>query len=255
MARSENERGMPVVFKHRIVGAVVLVALAVLVLPVILNLPAPVAQERPAVGAEPGKEATKLFVSRITPAGETTKPEQVNKSVSGALPPVVAQPAPAKPDLVPTIPPKAEGPAKAETAAADKPKSKPPATGVTPVPKAETSETAKAAGATVAKPAAEKPKEVTAVKTNEVVAEQKPVKVKSGWIVQAGVYSQQVNADRIAARLKSAGYRPTVGPVSYTGKQYFRVYVGPYATRDEAARVSAKVGPALREKVAVVAFP
>jgi cell division septation protein DedD len=92
-------------------------------------------------------------------------------------------------------------------------------------------------------------------KPKDVAGEQKPVKEKSGWIVQTGVFAQRANADRVAARLKSGGYQPSVGPTTQKGVALYRVYVGPYASRDEAARASLRVGQTLHEKVAVVAYP
>jgi DedD protein len=259
MARSESEREAPVVLKHRIVGAVVLVSLAVLILPVVLNPTAPVAQVRPAPGADAGKDGTKLFVSRITPTGEGTKPEQVQKSVSGTLP-APATPA-AAPDPVPTIPaPRDQAKAEPKEAgkAIEQSWTRPPApatTTPTATAKAAMPEETKSGGATSRESSAAKPAEAVTSKVKVAVADKSAARDKPGWIVQAGVFAQRENAERVSARLKSAGYRPSVGPVSYRGKNYFRVYVGPYASQDEARRISARVGQALHEKVAVVAYP
>ncbi len=189
--------------RHRIVGAVILVALAVIVLPMVLN-------DEPPIATEPVLE---------TPAAEPR--------TSGVLP--VDEPVPAVTDRdLPVAPSRSTRivtvPVDPITTAArperpgDAPSAKPapavPATGVEP------SRTA--------------PPPAASTKTSVATP---PVATRSGWIVQVGVFSQADNARRLQERLKAKGYAVTLDPPGASRGKTVRVEVGPY--KDQAAAKSA----------------
>jgi len=118
--------------RHRIMGAVVLVSLAVIFVPMILeDRPShePVPEQAVSI---PGKDS-RLFVSKITPIETTTStdPAPVKESPAGPAPEAAAAPGP-KAAAAP-----APAPAKSETSpapepAASKPAPAPPANAVAP---------------------------------------------------------------------------------------------------------------------------
>jgi len=65
-----------------------------------------------------------------------------------------------------------------------------------------------------------------------------PVKPAEGrYVVRAGSFTNQANAQRAAATLRERGYLPQVVSFTKDGKAYNRVTVGSYATEDEASEV------------------
>ena len=58
----------------------------------------------------------------------------------------------------------------------------------------------------------------------------------TGIFVQAGSFSVQENAERLGEKLKSLG-SVQVTPVNVSGRQFWRVRVGPIASVEEADRV------------------
>ena len=70
---------------------------------------------------------------------------------------------------------------------------------------------------------------------------QKPGSIRSGWAVQAGVFSKPANADSIAKILRSKGHRPQVTNTKTSTGRAKRVWLGPYATKAEARAVSKRL--------------
>lgn len=193
--------------RHRIVGAVILVALAVIFLPMVLN-------DEPPTGTEPVVE-TPVADTRVTgvpPADETT-PEAADRDLPVAAPrstrivtvpvePVTTTPRPERPvdapaaRLAPVVTPSQSPVARAEPA---------------PAPLANTSK----------KPAVATPSTA----------------VTGGWVIQVGVFSQADNARRLQERLKAKGYAVTLDPPGTPKGKTVRVEVGPY--KDQAAAKSA----------------
>lgn len=73
-------------------------------------------------------------------------------------------------------------------------------------------------------------------------AKPKPVatELKSGWVVQVGVYSKSENATAVAASLKGIGYAPKVSDIKNKPGMK-RVWIGPYASKNEAQNTSKKL--------------
>lgn len=57
---------------------------------------------------------------------------------------------------------------------------------------------------------------------------------KGDWVVQLGSFGEQENAKRLAQRVNTYGYKPDVSNHRSSGRAMYRVRVGPYATRAQA---------------------
>lgn len=203
--------------KHRIIGAVIVVSLAVILVPIILDRREPPAElKNPSAARESKPGETRVVV---TPVGElgTAPARPVNQPVADKpvpSPPVVTDPVPA-----PTRPPP-----------------EPPA-------------------APVAEPAPAAPVKKVPAKTATKTDGKKTEKLKKGWVVQVGVYSNADNAERMTARLKALGIKVSSEPITLSGNKATRLRVGPYRDRATAERQQVRIQKELGEKVSVVAWP
>lgn len=199
-----NPRGdnMEQNLKQRLVGAIVLVSLAVIFIPIILEGPDEAWKPRSHSIPEPPQMDYRASMQLPLPT-DTAQPEEADNTATAEerdstlpLPAESTAPAPASQQAEPAAPPEPEPEPQSKPVAAPKPvaavKSAPPA--------------AAAASSTPALPA--------------------------GWYVQVGSFSQQLNASGLRDRLKSAGYNTRL---QATGDSY-RVLVGPSGTRGEAEK-------------------
>ena len=65
------------------------------------------------------------------------------------------------------------------------------------------------------------------------IALSKPRTAASGWFVQAGAFSDERKAKRIAAKMRVSG-KPMVQPAWINNRYIYRVLVGPYAEKSQA---------------------
>ncbi|HLW73605.1 MAG TPA: SPOR domain-containing protein [Gammaproteobacteria bacterium] len=72
------------------------------------------------------------------------------------------------------------------------------------------------------------------------------------WLVQAGSYSSESNADKVVKTLEQHGFRASVSRILKSGHSYYRVRVGPYAARADADKAAAAVAKAYAGKAEVV---
>jgi len=182
--------------KQRLVGAVVLVVLAVIFVPMLLTggtRTSPSPATRNVDIRLPGKE----FSSRIVPLERAEPPVPVKAPASATSLPAVAPP---KTGEKPKT-------ASAQSRVAKKPK---PSVQKTPV------KTATAKKAAPAKPAKDQRVGLTA------------------WAVQLGSFSKSENAAALRDRLQASGYTAFVAPSYGKSGKMTRVYVGPELARDEA---------------------
>lgn len=185
--------------KERLVGAAVLVAIAVWLIPWVLD--------GPEDGAETQASALQL------PSAEEPMPMRTQTLKLGDAPEGRAQPAPAELSL----PPREAAAATAEP---------------TKDPQAETT-LAAATGATERPPpAATPPKPEPAAVATQPKPEQP--KAVGDWTVQLGSFEDEANAKRLAQRAGTFGYKAEVSSVRQSGKTLYRVRVGPQATRAAA---------------------
>ena len=199
---------MDLSLKQRLLGAIVLIALAVIFIPMLLSGPAPKQTSETvnlAIPPAPDRE----FQNRVLPVDAT----QQQPTAAGASPDLTKSETLA---TVETPPRPAEIPQPVEPVPA------------TPAPAATKPETPP-----VAATPAPKPEPPTA-------ADKAPGRAASGrFFVQLGVYSSQKNADDLVASLKQAGYPAFAEASEYQGKPGQRVRVGPF--EDKAAAEASRL--------------
>ena len=208
--------------KARLIGAGVLVALAVLLIPELLSgrkTPESVAEE----GADP--RGTRTFTIELGQA-----PGQATRSPMTTSAPVPS-PTPANPLPVPPVAgqgsePPAGQPAETVAGAAQTPGPEP-----APTP----------AAALAAKPVKSAPPSVEAAPDAAVRSEAKQPPTQSapsgGWAVQVGAFGSADTARKLVQDLGGAGYRAFVSPVNRGGKTLYRVRVGPADDRAGAEQL------------------
>lgn len=205
--------------KARLIGAVVLVALAVLLIPELLSgrkTAEPVAEE----GA--GPRGTRSFTIELGPA-----PGQAARGPTSST--ATAPPGGAESGAVPvpaTVDVGAEQPAEPVAEPADSSKREAAAA---PAP----------ARVAQAPPAIPPPGD--AQPAAPARAEPKPPPAPSasagGWAVQVGAFGSADTARKLSQDLSSAGYRAFVSPVNRGGRTLYRVRVGPVGDRAGAEQL------------------
>ena len=199
---------MDLSLKQRLLGAIVLIALAVIFIPMLLSGPAPKQTSETvnlAIPPAPDRE----FQNRVLPVDAT----QQQPTASSASPDLT------KSETLPTV---ETPPRPAEIAQPTEP------VPATPAPATAKSETPPAP--------APKPEPPTA-------ADKAPGRAANGrFFVQLGIYSSQKNADDLVASLKQGGYPAFAEASEFQGKPGQRVRVGPFEDRAaaEAARLRIK---------------
>jgi cell division septation protein DedD len=66
------------------------------------------------------------------------------------------------------------------------------------------------------------------------------VAASTGFVIQVGAFGERAGAERLAADLRSKGYRVTLSEGDSGGARW-RVRVGPSATREEADRIASRL--------------
>jgi DedD protein len=204
--------------KARLIGATVLVLLAVLLIPELLSGRKAAA---PATVQDAAARGTRTFTIELAGgSGGST----VTEAPAPAAPPATQAPAVGEPAGITAQ--QAETPAEstAETPAAE---SRPvPQTATDSVRVAQATDTPSAPPATVAAPPASEP--------DAAIAPAPVIPARGGWAVQVGAFGSEASARKLVDQLREAGYRAYIAPVSRGGKTLHRVRVGPEAARAEA---------------------
>ena len=200
--------------RHRIVGAVILVALAVIFLPMVLNDEPPPTGTTPVVetpvadtrmsGMPPADDAAPAVTDRDLPVA----PSRSTRIVTVPVDSVATVPRPERSGDALSAKPAPVAPSAGPVATIEPSRIEPQPS---PAPVAGTSKKAPVAA--------------------------RPTTTSSGWIVQVGVFSQADNARRLQERLKAKGYAVTLDPPGAPKGKTVRVEVGPY--KDQAAAKSA----------------
>lgn len=201
--------------KERITGAVVLVAFAVLVVPVFLDgsteVPATTVTETVTL---PGQSAGARSQQTIVLERNREEPmpsAQVEQTVAEAAPPPAEKPV-----------------QKAEPT--ERPSPEEEVANVESAP----AQTAKAAPEKQT-PDRERPSEKAATEP------QKAASTTGMWAVQLGSFSNRQNAERLAADLRGAGFAAFLSQLGTDGGELHRVRIGPQKDRDAAESVAAKL--------------
>jgi DedD protein len=183
--------------KARLIGAAVLVALAVLLIPELLS-----GRKQESATAAPQvatARGTRTFTIELAGGSQgSTLTETPSTAPAAPLP--VPQAAEAGPQPAPVTESQPE-----RVAQAAEPEPSPPATPAakTPVPE-------------------------------PVSAPPPAIPARGGWAVQVGAFGSAASATKLVNQLQEAGYKAYVSPVARGGKTLHRVRVGPEAERSEA---------------------
>lgn len=187
--------------KHRIVGAIILVSLAVIFVPMILDEREP-AMKADAVAEIPDRAAsaapqTKVVVSRLdAPAPHATPVQEPSAPPAANPPPPAPSSKPADPaQPAANAPPPAAAPPIAGQAFARSASLSPPAKAVAP----------------------------------------------GGWVVQVGTFANLDNAEHLRRRLRQHGHEVRSETVSLGNTKAVRLRVGPFADREAAVRAQERI--------------
>ena len=213
--------------KERVIGASVLVVLAVWLIPWVLDGPVPDA-ETGAVQAPSAERSAPLRTQTIrldnnqlvpAPAGETDIPAtpvaQGSQDDSGD--PV---------DITAATLPDADAPATPSMRA------------TTEVELDAPSANASVVAANAPRPVVSEPSAPASVTTAATTV---PAATGPGWFVQVGSFADEENARRLAGRLADAGFTARLYPHTSGGRQMFRVRVGPQPDRDGADEIASSL--------------
>ncbi|WP_405234239.1 SPOR domain-containing protein [Lentisalinibacter salinarum] len=232
--------------KERLTGAIVLVAVAWLVIPVFLDGPE---EETGTVRQSvdlPGQEGQPTRTRRIVldPRSETVRGEEAGEKITDPPPATRRLPAPASGSGSAATP--------GDTAAAGEEASSADAA-ADPEPTGAAQENAADRASQAARepePGPEpqpRPAAASAQQSSATAAE-------SLWAVQLGSFSNEENAEGLAADLRDQGFPAFLSRVQSGGRTLHRVRVGPQGSRDEAEKVAAALAKA-GQKGQVVTHP
>ena len=91
-------------------------------------------------------------------------------------------------------------------------------------------------------PGRQAPQPATETAPDAAVVEPPPAAVPASFILQAGAFSSEEEADNLRARLALMGLESSVQPHAVAGKDtLYRVRLGPFATMDDLKRVRAEL--------------
>ena len=197
--------------KARLIGASILVLLAVALVPELLSGPKNSAAGGQAVGGAKNTRTVTIDLGGAVADGARLEPRPDAASVPAAAPslPVVESPAPA-PATAPVT----------EAKTASKPVDLPAARDEAAAPPARAPE---------ASPAAIEPVEQTAAPA------------KGGFSVQVGAFGSEATARKLVADLKADGMPAYIAPLSKSGKTLHRVRAGPVPDRAAADKLAARL--------------
>jgi DedD protein len=251
--------------KERLIGAAVLMAAAIILIPEMLSGPRDVPPKSESATAS-GEAPLKTYTIDLT----QPSPSSSSVAVDERAPPAERLP-PTQSPVVASAEPDPRDPEPAPPSAAGIPAAK------VEEPSARPQGQEHEAAISTSAQAASRPTEVATPPVREVErpelrqespkpkAEPRPVASvaklaqassagKGDWAVQIGSYSSQATADRLAADLRAKGFSAFVMPVKSGTNTLYRVRLGPMKDRENAAEVLRSVS-AVQPGAAVVAHP
>jgi DedD protein len=197
--------------KERLIGAAVLVALGVWLIPWVLD------GEKEQLALDGSEAALQL------PTPEEPLPIRSQTLSLDEPDPFVAEADPEPADApAPNAPPSEAKPAPPSEA-------KP-----TPPPEEPVVARADTQPSTAAQPDVTAPSKPASTPQPSAPAPGARTDAKGAWVVQLGSFSEEANAKRLAQRVNAYGYKPDVSRLRASGRTLYRVRVGPYATRPQA---------------------
>lgn len=218
--------------KERLTGALILVAILVLLVPEMLS-----GRGSKPQAAAPA-EVTKPAVTYTLPTTTDDRAPPADQSVLTARPPDVTQPVLPAPAAAPPPPPVEAPPPQPAQAAAPEPQPVPVPGKRPEKPKPEAKPETKPVVDAKAKTDAKAKVEVKAKPDTKPKDDAKAKPADKGWWVQAGSFAQRDNAQRLARDLAAKGF---AAQVRDAGKSQFKVRVGPVKDRKAAQALQAKL--------------
>jgi DedD protein len=97
-------------------------------------------------------------------------------------------------------------------------------------------------------------KKAPAVKESSATTAENPGAV-TGWIVQVGSFSQKANAEKLQDRLRKMGMACFVASAQHNGKMIYRVRVGPEIDRADAEKIQMSVKAKTKLNGLVMKYP
>jgi DedD protein len=189
--------------KERLTGAMILVALIVLLVPELLTGPVRSAPQTAATGSSAGDAPLRSYTINLADDTHAQTPGPVTQEA--------AQPAPA-----PSTPAPAAVPPAAALNPKPAPDAIPPPPADAPTPRASTP-----APTPMARPISPPPS-------------------AGGWVVQLGSFASEANADRLAQQVRAQGF-PVQVSQSSSGRHLYRVRVGPVREHGQAQQLAQKL--------------
>jgi DedD protein len=202
------------IVKERLVGAAVLMAAAIILIPEMLSGPDRDSEQEPAAQAR-SDAPIKTYTIDLSqsPSAQPTPPVVDNRA-----PP---REEPAAPTTITAAPPSEQS--SGEQPAGDD-QAKPE----------EPEQTASAAPVVTAPAVVEQPTAAPARTTPPPLASNTGAPTSGRWAVQIGSYAREATAERIAKQLRDQGQRAFVMPVKSGGATLYRVRLGPMQDRASA---------------------
>jgi DedD protein len=226
--------------RHRLIGVVVLVLLAIILLPMLLNKkPDDQIPAKDPVVMEIRKEGKKVFVSRISSTTST------GSTISTAAEKTAVKSSAAKDEKIEKIE-KREDPEQAPPALF-----KPMSSTTAKKSSGEQSSVKK----TISKPSSSTP----SIAKKDKDTPKKPALQKSstaiaagGWIVQVGVFSQSENARNKVSELKKKGFNVKSSKIKTDKGLVTKVWIGPFKHRSSAEIMQDRLQYKTRQRGMVV---
>lgn len=219
--------------KQRVIGAVVLVALAVIFVPMLLEQPE---DDLGPVGSNLPDKPDQIVRDRIEPLILPEPPEESEPAQVVLDAPSPAAVAPAEP-TPPATPPAEAAPAEPVPAPAPTPAI--PTTPAQPV----------------APPAAATPAPVAPAPAPAAQPQSTPAQPLSGWVVQLASLASKDNALALQERLRGLGYTAFVEEVRTAQGVLYRVRVGPELERANAEKLRDRLDQQVQIKGIVTRYP
>jgi DedD protein len=256
--------------KERLIGAAVLMAAAIILIPEMLSGPGRDSADKQATqpadnGEGSGESAIKTYTIDLNQPPGSQPPTPVEQTENRAPPPEDAPPpetpaaqtpavAQASPEPQVVVPPEASAqrtPAPAETPKPEPRAEETPQRQVAAQP-ARAEAPPKPTPKPESAPQAAKPEPRAVASTTS--APKSAVPTGKGWAVQLASYASEATAQRVMNEWRGKGQGAFVMPVTTGGKTLYRVRIGPTKDRAEAEAVL-KVVKASIPSAAVVAHP
>ncbi len=215
--------------KHRIVGAIILVSLAVIFLPMILNPDQPPPAPKQTLNVIP-KPETQVFRMPAASLGQVKSPESSQETTASG-----AETKRSKEGSVPVEP--STSVAKATSNNDDSGRTR-------------KYRDMQAANATLTDKAAQRETRTTTSLNNAAAT-----KNADGWIVQVGAFSDGEKVKRLQDRLRQSGFLVNLQNVDLNGRKMVRVRVGPYRQKHVAMDARSKIEKEIGLEGVVLAYP